>query len=102
MRVVIMGAGAVGGYFGSVLSRNNVDVTFIARGAHLNAMNAIGGVPWQLSFSYGRALQETALKEWNGETDNSDAAQKEFLFRAKLNGMARYGDYTEAMEKEVD
>ena len=38
MRVVIMGAGAVGGYFGSVLSRNNVDVTFIARGAHLNAM----------------------------------------------------------------
>ena len=70
--------------------------------AHLNAMNAIGGAPWQLSFSYGRALQETALKEWNGETDNSDAAQKEFLFRAKLNGMARYGDYTEAMEKEVD
>ena len=42
MRVVIMGAGAVGGYFGSVLSRNNVDVTFIARGAHLNAMKQRG------------------------------------------------------------
>ncbi len=65
---------------------------------HLNAMNAIGGCPWQLSFSYGRALLEPALKEWSGEMANSEAAQKAFYHRARCNGAARSGGYTAAME----
>ncbi len=65
---------------------------------HLNAMNAIGGCPWQLSFSYGRALLEPALKEWSGEMANAEAAQKAFYHRARCNGAARSGDYTPAME----
>jgi len=66
--------------------------------AHLNAMNRIGGVPWQLSFSYGRALQAPALKAWKGETANGPAAQRAFLHRARLNGAARSGSWTESME----
>ena len=66
--------------------------------AHLNAMNRLGGVPWQLSFSYGRALQAPALKAWKGETANGPAAQRAFLHRARLNGAARSGSWTEAME----
>ncbi len=65
---------------------------------HLNAMNAIGGCPWQLSFSYGRALLEPVLKEWSGEMANAEAAQKAFYHRARCNGAARSGDYTPAME----
>ncbi|MFL6103981.1 MAG: class I fructose-bisphosphate aldolase [Actinomycetes bacterium] len=68
--------------------------------AHLNAMNRIGGVPWQLSFSYGRALQAPALKAWKGEAANVPAAQQAYHHRARLNGAARSGGYTEAMEKE--
>jgi fructose-bisphosphate aldolase class I len=67
--------------------------------AHLNAMNAIGGVPWELSFSYGRALQDAALKTWSGKTANVRAAQKAFYHRAKCNGAARNGGYSKAMEK---
>jgi fructose-bisphosphate aldolase class I len=66
--------------------------------AHLNAMNRLGGVPWQLSFSYGRALQAPALKAWKGEAANAPAAQRAFLHRARLNGAARSGSWTEAME----
>jgi fructose-bisphosphate aldolase, class I len=69
--------------------------------AHLNAMNRIGGVPWQLSFSYGRALQAPALKAWKGEAANVPAAQQAYHHRARLNGAARSGGYTEAMEKET-
>jgi fructose-bisphosphate aldolase, class I len=65
---------------------------------HLSAMNAIGGFPWQLSFSYGRALQEETLKAWLGESDKVLTAQKVFHWRSKLNGMARYGKYTPDME----
>jgi len=65
---------------------------------HLNAMNAIGGCPWQLSFSYGRALLEPALKKWSGEMANAEAAQKAFYHRARCNGAARSGRYTQAME----
>ncbi len=65
---------------------------------HLNAMNAVGGCPWQLSFSYGRALLEPALKEWSGEMANAEAAQKAFYHRARCNGAARSGGYTPAME----
>jgi fructose-bisphosphate aldolase, class I len=69
--------------------------------AHLNAMNRLGGAPWQLSFSYGRALQAPALKAWKGEEANARAAQQAFLHRARLNGAARSGGYTEAMETPV-
>lgn len=67
--------------------------------AHLNEMNRIGGFPWEMSFSYGRALQAPALKAWGGRKENLAAGQRAFLKRAKLNGEARYGRYTEAMEK---
>jgi len=67
--------------------------------ANLNAMNAMGGGPWQLSFSYGRALQDAALKTWKGEAANVVSAQKAYVHRAKLCGAARYGKYTDAMEK---
>jgi fructose-bisphosphate aldolase, class I len=68
--------------------------------AHLNAMNRLGGAPWELSFSYGRALQAPALKAWKGEAANAPAAQQAYHHRARLNGAARSGGYTEAMEKE--
>ena len=67
--------------------------------AHLNAMNQLGDLPWQLSFSYGRALQAPALKAWKGETANVDAGRNAFLHRAKLNSAARSGSYTADMEK---
>jgi fructose-bisphosphate aldolase, class I len=67
--------------------------------AHLNAMNRLGGAPWQLSFSYGRALQAPALKAWKGQAANRQAAQRAFYHRAKLNGAARTGSYTPAMER---
>jgi fructose-bisphosphate aldolase class I len=69
--------------------------------AHLNAMNRRGGVPWELSFSYGRALQAPALKAWKGEAANVPAAQRAYHHRTRLNGAARSGSYTEAMEKET-
>src|SRR5919198_1569592 len=69
--------------------------------AHLNAMNARGPHPWELSFSYGRALQAPALKAWRGEDANVDAAQKAFYRRAKFNGAARSGSYAPEMERET-
>ena len=66
--------------------------------ANLNAMNRLGGAPWQLSFSYGRALQAPALKAWKGEPANRQAAQRAFYHRARLNGAARSGSWTEEME----
>lgn len=65
---------------------------------NLNEMNRIGGVPWQLSFSYGRALQAPALKAWAGSPANVGAAQQALLLRARCNSAARYGNYTAAME----
>jgi fructose-bisphosphate aldolase, class I len=67
--------------------------------AHLNAMNASGPHPWELSFSYGRALQGQALKAWDGEWENAGAAQQAYHHRAKLNSAARAGAYTPAMEE---
>jgi fructose-bisphosphate aldolase class I len=67
--------------------------------AHLNEMNRMGGGPWQLSFSYGRALQAPALKAWGGKREHVPAAQKAFYHRARCNGAARSGSYTEVMEK---
>jgi fructose-bisphosphate aldolase, class I len=60
---------------------------------HLSVMNRLGGVPWELSFSYGRALQQTALRTWGGRPDNVAAAQRALLRRAQLNGLARFGKY---------
>jgi fructose-bisphosphate aldolase class I len=68
---------------------------------HLNAMNALGKHPWELSFSYGRALQEHALKAWQGRADAVAAAQRVFHHRASCNGAARYGKYDKAMEEKA-
>src|SRR5207245_7489488 len=67
--------------------------------AHLDAMNRLGPHPWELSFSYGRALQAPALKAWKGEATNVPAGQAAFLHRARLNGAARHGRYTPDMER---
>ena len=64
-------------------------------------MNAIGGGPWELSFSYGRALQQSALYAWGGDSANCTVAQAAFLHRARLNGAARYGRYATEMEAEA-
>ena len=66
---------------------------------HLNTMNLRGPHPWELSFSYGRALQDRLLKAWKGSTANVAEAQREFLHRAKCCSAARYGTYSEKMEK---
>ena len=68
--------------------------------ARLNAMNKRGPHPWELSFSYGRALQAPALKAWQGETANVEAAQQAFYRRAKFNSAARSGSYAPEWEQE--
>ena len=65
---------------------------------HLNAINMMGPHPWQVSFSYGRALQAPVLATWKGQESNMAAAQKIFLKRCRLNGLARDGKYARAME----
>jgi fructose-bisphosphate aldolase class I len=69
--------------------------------ANLNAMNAMGPHPWQLSFSYGRALQAPALKAWGGKEENVEAAQRAYYHRAKMNSAARTGMYAPEMEREA-
>ncbi len=66
--------------------------------ARLNAMNQRGPHPWQLSFSYGRALQAPALKAWGGEAAKLEAGQQAYAKRARLNSAARSGDYKPEME----
>ncbi len=66
--------------------------------AHLNELNALGPHPWQLSFSYGRALQAPALKAWGGAAENVEAAQRAYLHRARMNGLARSGSYSPDLE----
>ena len=66
--------------------------------ARLNAMNQRGPHPWELSFSYGRALQAPALKAWGGEQSKMEDAQKAFYRRAKFNGAARSGSYAPEWE----
>lgn len=66
---------------------------------HLNAMNAMGPQPWQVSFSYGRALQAPVLAAWKGQEANVVAAQKTLQRRCQLNGMARDGKYSRTMEQ---
>jgi fructose-bisphosphate aldolase class I len=66
--------------------------------AHLSAMNAMFDTPWQLSFSYGRALQAAALKAWGGTAGNVPAAQAAFAHRARMNGLAATGNWNEQLE----
>jgi fructose-bisphosphate aldolase class I len=69
--------------------------------AHLDAINRLGPHPWQLSFSFGRALQAPALAAWAGRHENVEAAQRAFARRARLNGAARAGTYVSDMEVEA-
>ena len=69
--------------------------------AHLDAMNRLGPHPWQLSFSYGRALQAPALKAWGGDERKLPDGQRAFAHRARLNGAARRGAYSRSMEREL-
>lgn len=75
--------------------------------AHLNSMNKLGsqgaggGLPWELSFSYGRALQAPSINAWKGEQSNVEAGQKALYHRAKMNGLARDGGYSSDMENEA-
>jgi len=70
--------------------------------AHLNAMNAMAMAhPWQLSFSYGRALQAPAMKAWKGEPGRIAAGQQAFYHRARCNSAARHGRYTPELERAV-
>jgi fructose-bisphosphate aldolase, class I len=66
--------------------------------SRLNEMNRIGGFPWQLSFSYGRALQHPALVAWGGDPSKVADGQAALAHRAKMNGLARSGDYDPALE----
>ena len=68
---------------------------------HLSLMNRLEPLPWQLSFSYGRALQASSLAAWGGKAAGVAAGQREFLKRARLNGLARSGRYETSMEKEA-
>jgi fructose-bisphosphate aldolase class I len=67
--------------------------------AHLNAINRLPGPkPWKLSFSYGRALQDAALEAWHGRDENLKTAQDAFSHRARCNGAASLGRYSDDME----
>ena len=68
---------------------------------HLSLMNKLGPLPWNLTFSYGRALQDTALKAWGGLPANFAAGQKEFAKRAKLNSLATTGKYSSDLESKA-
>ncbi len=69
--------------------------------AHLDAMNKIGGLPWKLTFSYGRALQAAPQKAWGGKASNVTAAQAAFAHRAKMNGLASQGRWSADQEKKA-
>jgi fructose-bisphosphate aldolase class I len=69
--------------------------------AHLNAMNNMKGVPWPLTFSYSRALQNPALKAWSGKAANVAAAQKAFHHRAHMNGLAALGKWKPELERQA-
>jgi fructose-bisphosphate aldolase class I len=68
---------------------------------HLDAINRLGEQPWQLSFSYGRALQAPAQKAWSGSEQNVAAGKEAFLKRARLNSLARSGQYSPKLEQSA-
>jgi fructose-bisphosphate aldolase class I len=69
--------------------------------AHLDAMNKIGGLPWKLTFSYGRALQAAPQKAWSGKSENVAAAQRAFSHRARMNSLAALGQWKQDLEKKA-
>ncbi|MGB6956235.1 MAG: class I fructose-bisphosphate aldolase [Bradyrhizobium sp.] len=69
--------------------------------AHLNAINKIGGLPWKVTFSYGRALQAAPQKAWSGKPENVAAGQRAFSHRAHMNGLASTGKWTPDLEKKA-
>ena len=69
--------------------------------AHLDAMNKIGNLPWNLTFSYGRALQAAPQKAWSGKSEKVAAAQRAFLHRAQMNGLASLGQWKSDLEKKA-
>jgi fructose-bisphosphate aldolase class I len=68
--------------------------------AHLDAMNRIGGLPWRLTFSYGRALQAAPQKAWSGKAENAAAGQRAFTHRARMNSLASKGEWQADLEKQ--
>src|SRR5580692_5024857 len=68
--------------------------------AHLAAMNRIGGLPWPLTFSYGRALQAAPQKAWSGNAANVAAGQQAFTHRARMNSLASKGEWKADLEKK--
>jgi fructose-bisphosphate aldolase class I len=69
--------------------------------AHLDAMNRIGGLPWKLTFSYGRALQSAPQQAWSGRTDNIAAGQQAFTHRARMNSLASKGQWSVGLERKA-
>jgi fructose-bisphosphate aldolase class I len=69
--------------------------------AHLSRMNQIGGFPWKMTFSYGRALQAAPQKAWSGKAENVGKAQAAFLHRARMNGLASKGEWKADLEKQA-
>src|SRR3982751_3688427 len=69
--------------------------------AHLDAMNRIGGLPWNLTFSYGRALQAAPQKAWSGKPENVAAGQRAFAHRARMNSLASKGEWKADLEKKA-
>jgi fructose-bisphosphate aldolase class I len=69
--------------------------------AHLNAMNRTGGLPWPLTFSYGRALQAAPQKAWSGKSENVAAGQRAFIHRARMNSLASKGEWQAELEKKA-
>ena len=68
--------------------------------AHLDAMNRIGGLPWKLTFSYGRALQAAPQKAWSGKAENVTAGQPAFTHRAEMNSLASKGEWKDDLEEK--
>ena len=68
---------------------------------HLSLINELGPLPWKLTFSYGRALQSAALKAWSGKPENTAAAQRAFLHRARMNSLAATGKWQPELEKQA-
>jgi fructose-bisphosphate aldolase class I len=68
---------------------------------HLSLMNALGQLPWKLTFSDGRALQAAAIKAWGGKPENVKAGQRAFSHRARMNGLAATGKWTKDQEKKA-
>jgi fructose-bisphosphate aldolase, class I len=69
--------------------------------AHLDAINRVGGLPWKVTFSYGRALQAPVQKTWAGKSENVAAAQRAFAHRARMNGLATLGEWKADLEKKA-